>query len=133
MSSIYIQVASPEAPCSCQDCDWQGPASALQLVASIEERISAGEIVPAGECPACGALAHLDEPVRAPAAGDVAIPRSVLQGLINAAQTTAEDWKSGIEAGTYEADLIGALDKIEGDISAAEAALATAATTPEAA
>lgn len=133
MSSIYIQVANPEAPCSCQDCDWQGPASALQLVASIEERISAGEIVPAGECPACGALAHLDapEPVVAPDA--VAIPRAVLQALVNAAQTTAEDWKTGIESGTYESDLIGALDKIENAIAAAEAALGQTATTSEAA
>lgn len=133
MSSIHIQVANPDAPCSCQDCDWQGPASALLMVASVEERITAGEIVPAGECPECGALAHLDEPGRAPAAGDVAIPRSVLQGLINAAQTTAEDWKTGIESGNYEADLIGALDKIESAIAAAEAALGQTATTPEAA
>ncbi|HTR86216.1 MAG TPA: hypothetical protein VMI56_17160 [Reyranella sp.] len=59
MSSIFIQVEDPEALCSCSDCEWEGPAKDLQMVSSIEERISAGEIVPAGECPACGALAHL--------------------------------------------------------------------------
>jgi DNA-binding transcriptional regulator YiaG len=129
MSSIYTQVANPEAPCSCQDCDWTGPASALQLVASIEERISAEEIVPAGECPECGALAHLDEIT--PTADEVAISQEILQRLINAAHTTVEDWETGIKDGTYEADLQGALDEFAGAIETAEAILAKPETPVE--
>lgn len=126
MSSIFIQVLSDTAPCTCQDCDWQGPASALDMVSEIEERIAAGEIVPAGQCPECGALASLDEPEARPGPADVVIPRVLLQRLVNAADTTAEEWKTGIKDGTYEADLQGDLDKVQQSIKAAEELLAGA-------
>jgi hypothetical protein len=48
------------------------------MVADIEQRIAAGETVPAGECPECGALAHLDqvEPVYV-----VGVEGGVVQGM----------------------------------------------------
>ena len=51
--------------CGCNDagCGWKGPARDLGCqIAQVEdffERVAPGEIVPVGECPECGALAHL--------------------------------------------------------------------------
>jgi hypothetical protein len=125
MSSIFIQVQNPDAPCTCSDCDWTGPAKNLDMVASVEKRISAGEIVPAGECPECGALAHLDEPLARLAPGEIAIDRDLLRRLIGWAHNTEVDWQSGINDHTYEADLVGDLGKLSADMKAAETLLAT--------
>lgn len=51
----------PTAPVKCSDCDWTGESQALDMVSDIEQRIYPGETVPAGQCPECGACAHLDE------------------------------------------------------------------------
>ncbi len=46
-------------PVYCQDCDWHGEVEGLEEMMDVQERIFPGEVVPAGECPMCGALAHL--------------------------------------------------------------------------
>lgn len=44
----------------CQNCNWAGPYSDAQPdIPDIAERIEPGEIVPACECPKCGALCHI--------------------------------------------------------------------------
>ncbi len=43
----------------CLDCDWHGPVCKTNAIQDIYERVEAGETMPAGECPSCGALAHL--------------------------------------------------------------------------
>lgn len=53
--------AGYDRDCKCGNCDWTGPESALQPIQHLSERVSAGETMPAGECPKCGALAHLIE------------------------------------------------------------------------
>lgn len=45
-----------EAECQC--CDWKGGEEELGTIKHFWERVEPGEVVPAGECPACGALAH---------------------------------------------------------------------------
>lgn len=45
--------------CACQDCDWQGDVGACAEISDVLDRVNVGEIFPAGECPECGALAHL--------------------------------------------------------------------------
>jgi hypothetical protein len=45
----------------CEDCGWQGSRSALKPIRDLHERVAPGEAMPAGECPQCGALAHLTE------------------------------------------------------------------------
>lgn len=42
----------------CQDCDWAGRFDQLEIVHDLEERVMAGEPMPAGQCPKCGALCH---------------------------------------------------------------------------
>lgn len=49
----------PDTKVQCQNCDWHGTASQLSDIDDIEQRISPGEVVPAGQCPKCDALAHL--------------------------------------------------------------------------
>lgn len=46
------------APVACDNCDWTG--STDDVVISISLALFAGEIVPAGACPHCGALAFLE-------------------------------------------------------------------------
>lgn len=53
-----------DAPCKCQNCDWEGTESQLGQelcnVPDLFQRISPGELVPVGECPECGALCHVN-------------------------------------------------------------------------
>ena len=58
---IFKNYLTGKEPVECQNCDWTGFASDLLSICDAEERIFPGEIVPAGECPDCGALAHLNE------------------------------------------------------------------------
>ncbi len=53
---------SDSAPVHCEDCDWTGTLADVDPIADIEQRISPGEIVPAGECPECGTLCYISEP-----------------------------------------------------------------------
>jgi hypothetical protein len=45
--------------CRCANCDWEGPMSQTRPIRRLGERVEPGEEMPAGECPQCGALAHL--------------------------------------------------------------------------
>ena len=51
--------------CHCQNCDWHGRVDQLSCewweADALHERMDAGELCPAGECPVCAAFAHLDE------------------------------------------------------------------------
>ena len=49
-----------ETPVHCGNCEWAGTALDLKReIADIGERIAPGEVVPAGECPVCQALAYV--------------------------------------------------------------------------
>jgi hypothetical protein len=44
----------------CQNCDREWPDSMLITpIPDLEQRAAPGEIMPSGECPACGAVCHL--------------------------------------------------------------------------
>lgn len=69
MTSLYINrsFVSANATATCDNCGWKGPVDAVeQCVEDAQERIHAGEITPAGECPECSALAWLDVQESAP-------------------------------------------------------------------
>lgn len=62
----------------CPDCDWTGTSDdigGLHRLHHIEERISAGELVPAGTCPECRALIEVE---------DADIPANTLQVVAHA-------------------------------------------------
>ena len=46
---------------ACNNCDWFGKMSEVKPISDIRSRILPGEIVPAGECPKCSALASLSD------------------------------------------------------------------------
>jgi len=62
MSNVkFVGGLDPDQMCECGNCDWTGPISAVHDIVDVQERITAGETVPAGECPECGSLAHIVE------------------------------------------------------------------------
>jgi len=46
----------------CANCDWQGFDTDCYPVKDVLERVAPGEIMPAGECPECGAVCHPSKP-----------------------------------------------------------------------
>lgn len=45
----------------CNNCEWYGVVAECHNISDVQERVDPGETFPAGECPLCGALAHLVE------------------------------------------------------------------------
>ena len=60
-TELHTHGLDGETPVACDDCDWSGVAKQVQPIESLAERIFPGEIVPVGECPECGCLAHLQK------------------------------------------------------------------------
>lgn len=58
MTSIFIY-ADDDAPARCQNCAWTGTAGDCEKIDEFQERVSAGERCPCGQCPECGALCQL--------------------------------------------------------------------------
>ncbi|MDR6954164.1 hypothetical protein J2X65_003532 [Ancylobacter sp. 3268] len=61
MTQLHLQPEADDIPCRCENCDATMPASELVMVTDIEERISPGCIVPAGQCPHCHGLAYYED------------------------------------------------------------------------
>lgn len=49
----------PEVECA--NCDWKGAEEDLNPIKDLGQRVEPGEIMPAGECPECGCLAHVTD------------------------------------------------------------------------
>lgn len=62
----------------CQNCDWAGERKDCNPIADIMERVDAGELMPAGECPKCGALCHFQRELEISQSSD---NKATLQGL----------------------------------------------------
>lgn len=61
MTQSYL-AADDITPCKCDNCGETYPsAAALNPISDIDQRLDPGSIVPAGECPSCGALAYYDD------------------------------------------------------------------------
>lgn len=45
----------------CENCEWAGGPDDLDEICDVQERISAGEVVPAGQCPNCQGLVYVPE------------------------------------------------------------------------
>jgi len=45
----------------CESCDWEGVMDDMAPIDDIAERVSPGELHPAGQCPQCGALIGVDD------------------------------------------------------------------------
>jgi len=65
-----VSIDEADHPVACGNCVWIGKESQCNPIKDISERVMPGEIMPAGECPECGAVAHIvatkvDEPYNA--------------------------------------------------------------------
>jgi len=62
-STVLMTQDKPEV--RCQGCDWTGTEEDMEHVGAnipdLGQRVMPGEPMPAGECPECGALAHVIE------------------------------------------------------------------------
>lgn len=78
---------------ACADCDWTGPESACPPLPddSILERVGPGEIMPAGECPECGAVCHYPDNTEA----QLRRLQGRAQELIDAYGGDIPDWLQG--------------------------------------
>tara|TARA_B100000929_G_scaffold214052_1_gene171014 strand:+ start:8673 stop:10298 length:1626 start_codon:yes stop_codon:yes gene_type:complete len=54
-----IVTAANERKVACANCEWIGDEDECRPIEHISERVMPGEIMPAGECPKCGAVAHI--------------------------------------------------------------------------
>lgn len=69
-------------PVKCDNCEWVGLACDTEGIHDLPDRVAAGEIMPVGECPKCGALAHY-------AKG--AAPNCTAQALLDAYEAQAKE------------------------------------------
>ena len=60
MSQVMVLCAD-DAQVKCDNCDWEGQGDKLDMMSDFEERVEAGSIIPAGQCPECGALAYIKD------------------------------------------------------------------------
>lgn len=84
-----------DRPVTCQNCGWNGTVRQCEPIAArhLAERVPAGDVMPAGDCPECGASAMLDRPDTGPAVAIVTVTsperashfgvRSTAQSLAN--------------------------------------------------
>jgi hypothetical protein len=60
MSNVsFAYNVEDSALCKCDDCGHVCPVSALDDICDVQERLDPGGVVPAGQCPECGALSYL--------------------------------------------------------------------------
>ena len=62
LSRVSFYGPDDKTKVACADCNWTGKAGELEAISDFSERVAPGEQCPAGECPACGALAHIAKP-----------------------------------------------------------------------
>lgn len=62
MTQCYLTPERDDIPCRCDNCDAADlKAGDLEMITDIQERLDPGCIVPAGQCPHCGALAYYQD------------------------------------------------------------------------
>ena len=77
---------------TCQYCGWNGPADACGPLKNAWERVSPGDVMPAGECPKCRASALIDDDRTGPRIGIATVPapeRATHFGVRSTAQALA--------------------------------------------
>jgi len=102
MSECYIQ-CDDHLPVKCDDCDWTGTAGQTDMVSDIQERLTPGGVVPAGQCPECGALAYLIEdkggaPTPADPGGDDGVGGTAREAILEMAREQHDSVEIGRNA-----------------------------------
>lgn len=130
MSEIFIEVEDDNAAVRCDNCTWRGVASDLDMVADVQERISAGYEVPAGQCPDCAALAYLVErPQHSPFKAE-AIPAAPSWESVAEVHRDAMRVDMTTDDGTHNEALARAADAVASAIKAYASLLSPGAVAP---
>lgn len=61
MAVMFTSELSEDLNCTCNACKWEGKITEINNIINIEERLTAGGIIPAGECPQCRNLVYINE------------------------------------------------------------------------
>jgi hypothetical protein len=56
---LNAAAARDDPPVASANCDWTGKRADLHAIRDLGQRVSAGEPMPAGECPRCGSLSPI--------------------------------------------------------------------------
>lgn len=95
MSQLYLRQEDDSALCRCGNCAHTCTADEVEIITDFEERVSSGEVCPAGECPECGCLMYLDEPEKPTASPDaIAALKALLEW---------ESYMGGFDAPAWQA------------------------------
>ena len=117
--------AEPGVQVACSNCEWTGREEDCRDIVDIHQRVGAGETMPAGECPECGALAHL---VQGAASSEGAIPSQIAARALG----IRNDYDAALARGHRPDDAMEQLEPIlrqaerailDGDAKAAEGAI----------
>lgn len=111
MTKTTMQNVSAIIDCRCDDCGTITIASKLEEIDDIGERLDPGSIVPAGQCPECGALAYYLDEV-APA-GSAQAQGHKMHDLLCAAHTIFDGEEESVKE--EHADFIAELNAFLGD------------------
>lgn len=101
----YVNTNTPQqAVVECDNCRWSGTSGDLEPISDLANRIEAGEIVPAGECPDCGCFAHLVPPFKWTIEIEVD-PIWVADGFDLSDDTRTLDWLQNDLTGAAQSEL----------------------------
>ena len=93
MTQCYLVTNLPDdTQCACDNCGKVTSMIDLEMITDIEERLDPGGIIPAGECPECGALAYVIEDAKPKLLIDV------LRGILDRAEIDIYDGDLALEA-----------------------------------
>ena len=97
---------SDHHPVTCQDCGWEGTVSQTEPIAPryLPERVLPGDVMPAGDCPECGASAMLDSDYTKPALRIVTVPnpeQATHFGVRSAAKSLVHVMATAIDRHSY--------------------------------
>lgn len=88
--------------CKCGNCDWRGDVSKCNEIHRLLDRVEAGEEFPTGECPKCGALTYLVNPL--PDENKDSIPRVIISVSGGVADVVS---KHGVAVTLFDYDVDG--------------------------
>ena len=93
---------------TCQDCNWEGTVVQSEPIAPryLPERVPAGDVMPAGECPECGASAMLDAHRPDPCVRILTVPdpeRATHFGVRSTTRSLADVMATAAGSATYRA------------------------------
>lgn len=80
----------------CDNCGKKHRGDKLKPMADIDERLEAGSVVPAGECPSCGALCYVCDGPRPRGSARPFTAKEIQKQIISYFRHSAEHWAKAV-------------------------------------